>query len=242
LLASLRERLGSLQAATDWAADLLGARGRVLPAAEVPCVLVVCDAAGRVLSGESHIEAHADAPIVASVQGAPATNPEAIAAIEGADVLFIGPGSFFTSTLAVVSMEGVARACVESSARCIYVANIAEEGKQTAGWPLQSYARILRDHLTIASLGGEVHMEVLAHDPSGFSESSLEDGTRVHAAPVALAEMREHHPDLLAAALSHYFGFERRATVGDVFESTPSTRFAFADELEKALALLGSVA
>jgi uncharacterized cofD-like protein len=235
VLAMARERLGSLQAAVDWAADLLDAEGRVLPVAESGGVLVVCDAEGRVLSGQSHIQAVANAPLVASVHGASSTNPEAVAAIHAADLLLVGPGSFFTSTLAAVATAGIARACVESRGGCCFVANLVGEGDQTPNWTLERYVRILRDHLTIGSLGGELHLEVLANHAPGFSNWTLEDGTSVYGSELAEPGATVHDPERVARALAHWFGFEPRAPRVSV-ETPSSADEVFDRELKLALA------
>jgi uncharacterized cofD-like protein len=148
--------------------------------------------------------------MVAGVHGPETANPEAVAAITQADLLLIGPGSFFTSTLAAVTTAGIAEALIKSDARCYYVANLADEGQQTRGWPLESYVRILRDHLTINSLGGERRLEVLVHRPGSCDCYELADGTRVRAAPIAQPGANAHDPGLLAEALGRHFGFEHR--------------------------------
>jgi uncharacterized cofD-like protein len=239
VLALATERLGSLQAAADWAAQLLDAEGRVLPVAASGGVLVVCDAEGRVLAGESLIQAAANAPLVASVHGASSTNPEAVAAIRAADLLLVGPGSFFTSTLAVVATAGIARACVESGRRCCFVANLAGEGDQTADWPLERYVRVLRDHLTIGSLGGHLHLEVLANRSSGLSSWALEDGTPVYASELAAPDATVHDPDRVARALVHWFGLQPRAPEAGA-ETSCAAHELFERELALAVARFGS--
>jgi uncharacterized cofD-like protein len=239
VLALATERLGSLQAAADWAAELLDAEGRVLPVAESGGVLVVCDAEGRVLAGESLIQAAANAPLVASVHGASSTNPEALTALHGADLLLVGPGSFFTSTLAVVSTAGIAHACVESGRRCCFVANLVGEGDQTADWPLERYVRVLRDHLTIGSLGGQLHLEVLANHAPGFSNWTLEDGTPVYGSELAAPGSTVHDPDRLARALTHWFRLEPRTPDGPA-EASSVADAVFEQELALARARFGS--
>lgn len=240
VLAAARERLGSLQAAADWAAELLHAEGRVLPVSEGGGVLVVCDASGQVLSGQSHIQAVAKAPLVASVRGSASTNPEAVAAIRTADLVLIGPGSFFTSTLAVIATDGIARACVESHGRCCFVANLVGEGDQTANWPLERYVRILRDHLTIASLGGELEFEVLANDASGCSSRTLEEGIPVRCSELAAPGATLHDPNRVARALTHWFGFEPRSPESCAADVSSSADEAFERELALAVARFGS--
>jgi uncharacterized cofD-like protein len=236
VLALAYERLGSLQAAVDWAGNLLSAGGRVLPVSENAGTLVVYDAKGQVVAGESRVEELGCVPMVAGVHGPEMANPEALAAIARADVLLIGPGSFFTSTLAVVTAPGVAEACVKSSARCCYVANVAEEGQQTRGWPLENYVRVLRDHLTIASLGGEPRLEVLVHRPGSCEQWQLADGTPVSGAPIAQPGSKVHDPSLLAQTLCNCFGFEHSEGPATVTAQDLAAERLFEQELGAAWA------
>jgi uncharacterized cofD-like protein len=233
VLALAYERLGSLQAAVDWAAGLLDVQGRVLPASENAGTLVVYDAKGRVVEGESRIEGLGCSPMVALVHGNADANPEAIRAIVEADVLLVGPGSFFTSTLAAITTAGVAQACVES--RCCFIANLAPEGEQTAGWSLEKYVRILRDHLTIASLGGEASIEVLVHHATGIEHWELGDGTSVTGAPVAQPDARVHDPELVAAALQHCYEFEAGPLETEALTEDSSAIQLFEQGLQAAL-------
>jgi uncharacterized cofD-like protein len=236
VLALAYERLGSLQAAVDWAGKLLSACGRVLPVSENAGVLLVYDAKGRVVAGESRVEELGCVPMVAGVHGPEAANPEAVAAITRADLLLIGPGSFFTSTLAAVTTAGIAEALIKSDARCCYVANLADEGRQTRGWPLESYVRILRDHLTINSLGGEPRLEVLVHRPGSCDRSELADGTRVRGAPIAQPGAKVHDPGLLAEALGRCFGFEPREGPATMTAQDLNAERLFEQELAAAWA------
>ena len=103
VLAELTQELGSLQLAVDWAAALLGCVGRVVPAAESAGVLTVWDREHGPLAGESLIERSSAAPLVVVVEGPEAASQYAREAIERADVLLLGPGSFVGSTLAVLA-------------------------------------------------------------------------------------------------------------------------------------------
>lgn len=203
------ERLGSMQAAVDWAAAQLACAGRVIPVSEIPGTMQAYDAEGRVLSGESHIAAVANAPVVVAVHGSGEASRAASEAITGADYLVFGPGSFFTSVLAVVSTPGVAPACIASRGHSLLIANLAGEGRQTADWTLETYARVLRDHLTIGSLGDVPSIEVLAHGSELGSGASLDDGTPVRFATLAPAGASVHDPGLLAEALCQWFGFRK---------------------------------
>lgn len=201
---------GSLQRAVDWAALALGCVGRVVPAAELPGLLMVYDRSGGPLAGETTIAHASRAPLAAMVHGPGVTNPAAIEAIVQAHYIFIGPGSFITSTLATLTTGDIAEAIVASRACRVLLTNLAPEGDQTAGFHTIDYARMVRDHITIASIGGAAELQVLAHRDGPPCSFRLADGTMAYAARLALPGSRVHAPRLTAAALRQRFGFSKR--------------------------------
>lgn len=214
-LAGVFRETGSLQQAVDWAAERLACVGRVVPVSESPGVLVVYDAELGRVEGESNVELKDAVPIVAAVHGALRANPIAIEAIEGADFILMGPGSFYTSTLGAITTGEVAKAICESRAEKLLIANLVAEGRQTQGFVDTDYQRVLTDHLTIAS-GGEVttvhllaHRAVIARER--FSEAPLSAGGRHLYAPLCIGEEALHDPELLADALSEFFGIGSRS-------------------------------
>jgi uncharacterized cofD-like protein len=197
--------LGSLQQAVDWAADLLRCRGRVVPVAEVAGVLEIYDMVEGPLAGETNVDAKASAPVVAVVHGPEQANPVAVEAILAADFIFMGPGSFITSTLATLTTAEVAEAIVEARATRVMVHNLAEDRK-TWGFSTEDYVRLLRDHLVIGSGEDSFDFGVLRHiDDPTFGRSQLGDGTVELTARLAQPGAREHDPALLAIALAHHF-------------------------------------
>lgn len=206
---------GSLQKAVDWAAGLLRCEGRVVPVAETPGVLVVYDLLDGRLEGESHVARVSTAPIAAMVHGPTQTNPVALDAIATADTVLLGPGSFFTSTIATVTTCTVAEALVACPARKVLITNLTDEGFQTAGFSDLDYARILRDHLLIASVGGAMELEVLHNVTGADVTSTLADGTRAYGAQVARQGAVVHDPELLAGALARTFGWAPRSARAD---------------------------
>ncbi len=202
--------LGSLQKAVDWAAELLRCEGRVVPVAETPGVLVAYDLLDGRIEGETHIAKTSTAPIAAMVHGPNQTNPVALEAIAAADWILLGPGSFFTSTIATITTGTVADALVAASARKLLITNLTDEGFQTQGLGDRDYVRILRDHLSIASLGGVVDLAVLRHVSHSNEQSFLADGTSAYGSPVALEGASSHDPELLSDALRLWLGWVPR--------------------------------
>ncbi|MEM1032790.1 MAG: 2-phospho-L-lactate transferase CofD family protein [Myxococcota bacterium] len=213
-LADAYHTFGSLQAAVDWAGELLQCRGRVVPVAEVPGVLAVYDMVAGALQGETTVASRAQAPVVTVVHGPEQANPAAVEAIGTADFVFMGPGSFITSTLATLTTAEVAEAIVETDATRIMMHNVASEGDQTERFTLLDYVRLLRDHLVIRSGEEDFDFAVLRHpgpeEPPRFARRTLGDGTVELVAPLCRAAENRHDTELVAAALGHHLGFRPR--------------------------------
>lgn len=194
--------LGSIQAAVDWAARLLECTGRVLPAADTAGTLAVVDGGGDLAFGESHVEESSASPIVANVVGVEHANPDALRAVSEADVVFLGPGTFFGSTLAAVTTGDLGAAVATSGARIVFIENLSPEDRRQLG--PGDPERILRDHLVIKSGGEAVTLDVLRHaDVEGVVVRP--DGSRLVSAKVAHDGARFHDAALLAGVIATHF-------------------------------------
>jgi uncharacterized cofD-like protein len=74
-------------------------------------------------------------------------SPQAIKAIEEADVLCIGPGSFYTSVLPNFIPDGVKEAICGAYGKIIYVANLLTEGKGMQGMQLEDIVAVVEHHI-----------------------------------------------------------------------------------------------
>ena len=105
LIAALWETHDTVEG-LDWVARLLGAQGRVLPMAAVPLeieadVLDPSQPSGvHVVRGQVAVATAAGrVAAVRLVPAAPPVCPETVAAVEEADWVVLGPGSWFTSVI-----------------------------------------------------------------------------------------------------------------------------------------------
>lgn len=223
-------RAGSLQKAADWAASLLRCRGRVAPASEHPGRLAIYDRAVGVLVGESQIADRSQAPMVVAVHDAERANPHAVRAIEEAEIVFIGPGSFITSTLAALVTGDIAGAVVRTRARRVLFHNLVPERGQLRCAELADCVRLLRDHLCIATGVASVPLEVLRHAP----EPADPDGS-VRSAPLARPDApHQHDPERVASALHAIYDIPRRRFVDDTPPPSVSRR-TFDEHLASAM-------
>ena len=148
LLAALTEMYeGDFVRALSALGKMLRIAGNVFPAAAAPLVLQAETGDGRVIVGESRIAQSAGRirRVLLRPGHAPAT-PGALAAIAGADVIVLGPGSLYTSVIPHLLVDGVADAIARSPAVRIYVCNVAAQPGETGGMSAADHLRALCDH------------------------------------------------------------------------------------------------
>lgn len=195
---------GDLVAALDRLATVLGIPGRVLPCTTTPVVLHARTAAGHV-AGQATLSATRRIERVWLEPADPAACPDAVAAIAAADVVVLGPGSWFTSLLPNLLVPGLAAALTAGAARVVLVTNLREQPGETEG-------RTLGDHLAalLAHVPGLRLDAIVAHqgrDPAAHGAPLRIDAAELAAwAPrVVVADLLDaedaHDPALLAAAL-----------------------------------------
>jgi uncharacterized cofD-like protein len=223
LLTGLMELHEDAVTALDAVADLVGARGRVLPMSAQPLDLMAEVASVdpddaiqfRRIRGQSAIAATAGR--VKSVrllpEDAPAC-PEAVQAILAADAVILGPGSWFTSVIPHLLVRGLAAALTLTDAVLITVLNLEPQVGETDGFSPEEHLRVLREHCP----GLEVDVVVADRDAvldrrslQGYTTSI---GARLLLAPVAASDARARHdPGKLSLVVADAAGLNR--TKGD---------------------------
>ena len=75
--------------------------------------------------------------------------PAAIEAIEEADVIFLGPGSLYTSVIPNLLIPEIADAVVRSKAPRVYVANFMTQPGETTQFALSDHLRAIKQHVEV---------------------------------------------------------------------------------------------
>lgn len=198
VIAGLVRTTGSFMAAVEEAGRLLGSCGRVLPATVDPVVLTAM-IDGRRHEGQTAVEASAGGVSTIALEPPDAAVPaEVLEVIARADQIVLGPGSLFTSVIAVVAVPAIREALSGRRCHVVYVCNL-KASKETIGYDVASHVAALGRH-------GVVPDVVLA-DPAAIDVGRLPEGLRVTEAALARADGWSHDPGLLAAALA---GLARR--------------------------------
>ena len=140
LIAALAGIGGDFYRAVEIAGELLAIRGRVIPSTTTDVTLLARTETGETLIGETRVAtASARIQSLSLSPPNPQAHPEAVAALEEADLIIIGPGSLYTSIVPNLLIPGIARALASSRALKIYICNVAEEPRQTEGYSVQEH-------------------------------------------------------------------------------------------------------
>ncbi len=207
VMAGLLEVLGDPVAMLDEVCALLRVTGRVLPMTVEP-LDIEADVAG--LDGDAD---HPDRLSRIRGQVAVATTPgrvhrvrlrperpqacaEAVRAVGAADLVVLGPGSWFTSVLPHLLVPGLASALVSTQARRVLILNLVPQPGETAGFSPEQYLTVLCDHA-----------------PPGFTVHAVLADVDAVAAPARLHRC--------AAALGGYAYLDRVADDGSTDRHDP---------------------
>jgi len=212
LITALWEQTHDAVEGLDWVAALLEAQGRVLPCATVP-LEIVADVRGLdpadpmgVVTVNGQVSVASTVGEVLNIRLEPPRPPacaEAVACIDSAEVIVLGPGSWFTSVLPHLLIPGIADSILASPARRIVVMNVdPARDRETAGLPLAEHLRIM------LRLQPALKVDVVIVDPADLDDhgalrnACAELGARLDVAAVRSAtQPGSHDPDRLAVAL-----------------------------------------
>jgi uncharacterized cofD-like protein len=129
------------------AAELLGVEDRILPSTTQRVHLVADLVDGRSVHGESEIP-RSGGPIKRVRTDPPDATaaPGVLESLHAAQAIVIGPGSLYTSCLAVLAIAGVAPAVMRSAGVRIFVCNAMSERGETDGYGVADHLHALSVH------------------------------------------------------------------------------------------------
>jgi uncharacterized cofD-like protein len=212
MLAGLEQLVGDPVAALAFVSELVNSAGTVLPMSVEP-LDIVADVVG--LDPE---DAHAVVEVrgqvaVATTSGhvigvrllpdAPAVCPEVLTAVEHADWIVFGPGSWFTSVIPHLLVPDLAKALTSSHARRLVVLNLVPQPGETSGFSPETHLEVLTAHAP------ELQLDVVLADASAVKDvERLRDTVYSIGGELVVADVSVdgpaavHHPQRLAAAFT----------------------------------------
>ena len=215
MIVSIWELLDDPIRGLDLVGRLLGARGRVLPMALDP-LEIVAEIRGHdpaqpdeitLVNGQHRVASSPGRVIsVGIVPTCPRPSPDTIAAVNSADWIVLGPGSWFTSVMPHLLVPDLVDALVATLARRLLNLNLDVQRGETMGLTLDQHVLAVREHAP------ELKFDVILVDPrivedaTPLEKAAREVGAQLVTAPVSLpSKPTVHDPLRLAAAYRDIF-------------------------------------
>ena len=212
LIVALWELLGGHVEGLDWVGRLLGAQGRVLPMAAVPLDIEArvrgADPAHprEVTTVRGQVEVattHGRVESVELVPSNPPACPEVLEAIDSADWVVLGPGSWYTSVLPHLLVPELLGALVKSPAKRCVTLNVAPQPGETEGFDSSTYLEVLAAHAPDLQIDVVVADTSLVVDRQMLEDAVSTLGGRLVVADIAALDGTPRHD---AARLATTYG------------------------------------
>jgi uncharacterized cofD-like protein len=215
LIVGLWELLGDHVAALDWVARLLGAKGRVLPMALTP-MDIQADVRGlaadpdQLTTVRGQVEIATTDGVITSIRlepDDPPVSPAALSAVDTADWVVLGPGSWFTSVIPHLMVPALRDALVATDANVVVVLNLEPQEGETPGFGPVDHLAVLAEHAPALS----IHTVLADAERVGAELDELQEivaasGARLEVADLAADDgSPRHDPAKLAASYAAIF-------------------------------------
>lgn len=154
IMVALRDITGSFPSAIDAFQKLFKINGHFLPATLEPVEISIITKDGTEIHGEEVIdlgkfnwESGIDKLVLhpSSVT----TPPQVEKHILEADYIIIGPGDLYTNILSVLIVPGIKEALSKSTAKKIFIVNVANKPNETHGYFVENYLLAIEKHIGI---------------------------------------------------------------------------------------------
>jgi uncharacterized cofD-like protein len=215
-LTALTGITGDFHQAILTAESVLSVRGKIYPATLVDVHLRGRGVSGRTYEGESAVGTSGEelAGIELDPAAAPAF-PPAVAALESAGAILLGPGSLYTSIIPNLLIPGIRQAVAKSRARVILLLNLMTQPGETDGMMGAAHLQAVERHIgsglihtvlynatpipaPLLALYAEAGSEPVAVEPEAMARPGVEV---VGADLLAAGDLIRHDPEKLSRAV-----------------------------------------
>jgi len=217
-LAALSDVTGDFALAVKLSSEILASKGHIYPATNSDVRIAAELKDGSVVRGETNVSKvgqHIVRLFLEPENCLPMT--DALAAIQEADIITVGPGSLFTSLLPPLLVHGVPESIEESKAVKVFVCNLMTQPGETDGVNARRHLEIVREYASklnfdflvvnsqqITPKQSELYQlegaeQIGIHGSMG--DENIEGACVVRADLLADDEMVRHDPDRLAETI-----------------------------------------
>lgn len=182
ILTALEDIVGSEPEAVARGAKIFRLKGKVLPVSKKLVKLAAKYSSGKTIVSEHKIEAHklVKGERIIKLYTVPKAevNPDVGKAIREADVIILGPGDLYNSTIANLIIMGVKKALKQSKALLAYIVNLMTLNSQTHNYTAS-------DHLREIEKYADRKMDCIIVNNQSFPRHILEAYQKLEEYPVA---------------------------------------------------------
>lgn len=215
-IAAMTGVIGDFSSAVREASTILAIKGKVIPVTSDNIQLCAKFDDGSEITGETAIcEARKPITAISLLPEKPKPNPEALSAIDDANMIALGPGSLYTSVIPNLLVPGVAEHINKSRARVVYICNVMTQPGETDSYSAVDHVKAIfsrteleRIDVVIVNSRRATRQLMARYEEKGQfwvppTVKRLGDmGMRVVSADLLLeSDMVRHNPNLLAASL-----------------------------------------
>jgi len=151
-MAALTDICGSQEKAIERTCEMLDVKGEIFPVTFSDSHLVARYDNGQQILGEHYIDEPSEengGHRIVELETVPEAKPNsrALSAIRDADLIVLGPGDLYTSTICNFVVGGVAKVLRNSKAKKVYVMNLMSKWGQTNGFSASDHILELEKYL-----------------------------------------------------------------------------------------------
>lgn len=157
LLAAMTSITGDFYTGIKEISRVLNVKGEIYPISNENMELHAEMEDGSIVSGESKIPLAGKRIKRVFLSPQPIQPlPNAIIAIEKADLIVISPGSLYTSIMPNLIIPKIGDAIKASSAKVVYVCNVMTQAGETTGYSASDHVKAIWDHIGVGSVSSIV--------------------------------------------------------------------------------------
>ncbi|KKR90036.1 MAG: hypothetical protein UU51_C0013G0009 [Microgenomates group bacterium GW2011_GWC1_41_20] len=171
-MAAMADIMGSQKKGIEETCRLLQVKGDIFPISYDNVRLVAEYIDGTEAFGEHNIDVPKCPGLrIKNLKTKPSAkiNPEAEKAIREADLIIIGPGDFYTNTIANLVVDGVVTALKKSKGEILFIANLMDSCSETPQYCLSDFFDDLKKYMPL-----ELVKYVLVNSNNNYPKSALE--------------------------------------------------------------------
>lgn len=152
ILVALTKITGDFDKALELAQKIFSSHGKILPATKEDVAIYARTVEGKVIKGEQKIDLgeYNGTRSLARVYLEPEHThapKEVKSALRQADLIIAGPGDLYTTILPVLLVPDIKKQLIESTAKKVFVVNVANKPFETPNYKVSDYLSALNRHL-----------------------------------------------------------------------------------------------